>query len=288
MSRRCLNLGARLRRSRALSVCLGRRSWFVTPLDRKPGRPTLRESIILEQFRKPVVEFDPDLYEDQSMIDQASNLLLVACDAYLHASRLDQGWFEVTERANFLGSHVSIRVRTFDVLVQRANLLSRQLGNIAFVRNRKRFCEFMEGKGFLVANLNSTRSKYVFIRPYLILRLLSILGSANGVLVGRMFGQNMSTPNLRSKAPSLLAITTELFGLLPRSLGSGFVIDSCDRITIRIPTLRPAVVGNVVFAISCISIRQTSLRFLVLIFPILARLAMMRYPCFWAVRVHRC
>lgn len=147
MLRRSINLGARLRRSRALSVCLGRRSWFLKPLDRAPGRPTVQESIILGSFQNPVVEFDPALFDDESFFDSYRNLLLDACDGYLHACGLDQGWFEVTERANLLGTHVSIRVRTFDVLVQRANLLSRQLGNIAFVRNRKRFCESMEGKG---------------------------------------------------------------------------------------------------------------------------------------------
>lgn len=141
MSRKRPNITARLLRSRAVSVCLGRRSWYLKPLDRSPGRPSLRESLILSGFRKPVWSFDPALYEDQGNDEMACAALIDSCDSYLHAVGLDRGWFEVVERAQLLGSHVSIRVRTFDVFVQRASLLEKQLGDIRFVKDRKNFAE---------------------------------------------------------------------------------------------------------------------------------------------------
>lgn len=136
MSRRCRGLGARLLRGRALSVALGRRYWYLRPYDRAPGRPTVRESIALASFRKPVVEFDPGCYDDQSIAEQYKGLLVDAADSYLAAVGLEQGWFCVTERCQLLGTHITIRRCEFDVLVHRASLLSREVGNLHVVQDR--------------------------------------------------------------------------------------------------------------------------------------------------------
>ena len=57
---------------------------------------------------------------------------------YLAAVGLEQGWFNVVERANLLpGSHVTIRVRDFDILVHRASLLDRCVGRMDSFADRR-------------------------------------------------------------------------------------------------------------------------------------------------------
>lgn len=140
MSRKRLDLGARLRRSRAVSVCLGRRFWYLTPLDRKPGRPTVRESIVLASFKKPIFEFDPSIYDDQDTDSFKDGLLVDLADKYLAAVGLEQGWFHLVERAQLLGTHVTVRVRDFDILVHRASLLERCVGGLRRFEDRRRVC----------------------------------------------------------------------------------------------------------------------------------------------------
>lgn len=140
MSRKRIDLGARLRRSRAVSVCLGRRFWYMSPLDRNPGRPTVRESIILSEFKKPILDFDPELYDDQDTDAFKEGLLIDAADKYLATVGLEQGWFNVVERAELLGTHVTIRVRDFDILVHRASLLDRCIGGLHRFDDRREAC----------------------------------------------------------------------------------------------------------------------------------------------------
>lgn len=137
MSRKRIDIGARLRRSRAVSVCLGRRFLFLTPLDRNPGRPTVRESIVLGSYKKPVLEFDPELYDDDGLDSFKDGLLIDAADKYLAAVGLEQGWFQVVERANLLGTHVTIRVRDFDILVHRASVLDCCVGHLESFADRR-------------------------------------------------------------------------------------------------------------------------------------------------------
>lgn len=137
MSRKHLDLSARLRRSRAVSVFLGRRFWYMTPLDRHPGRPTVRESIILSEFKRPILDFDPELYDDQDTDSVKEGLLIEAADKYLAAVGLEQGWFHVVERGNLSGNHVTIRVRDFDILVHRASLLDRCVGRMDSFADRR-------------------------------------------------------------------------------------------------------------------------------------------------------
>lgn len=140
MSRKRIDIGARLRRSRAVSVCLGRRYWYLTPMDRNPGRPTVRESIILSEFKRPVLDFDPEVYDDESVDAYKEGLLIDAADKYLAAVGLEQGWFNVVERAELLGTHVTIRVRDFDILVHRASLLDRCVGHLHRFDDRREAC----------------------------------------------------------------------------------------------------------------------------------------------------
>lgn len=140
MSRKRIDIGARLRRSRAVSVCLGRRYWYMTPLDRNPGRPTVRESLILAEFKRPVLDFDPELYDDQDQDDYKDGLLIDAADKYLAAVGLEQGWFHIVERAELLGTHVTIRVRDFDILVHRASLLDFCVGHLHRFDDRREAC----------------------------------------------------------------------------------------------------------------------------------------------------
>lgn len=130
------HLGARLLRSRALSVALGKRYWYLWPYDRNPGRPTIRESMLLASFRDPVVEYDPDCYDDQAIIDYIKPLLLDAADSYFKSAGLEQGWFRLTERCKLLGTHVTVRRREFDVLVHRASLFRREVGTLHVVQDR--------------------------------------------------------------------------------------------------------------------------------------------------------
>lgn len=140
MSRKRIDLGARLRKSRALSVCLGERSLYIKPYDRKPGRPTVQEGLCLRAFKDPILKYDPSCYDDDGVKDFQDSFLIDAADNYLKAVGLVQGWFQVTERANLLGTHVSILVRQFDVLVHRASLLEMTVGCVHRFEDRREAC----------------------------------------------------------------------------------------------------------------------------------------------------
>lgn len=140
MSLKRIDLGARLGRSRAVSVCLGRRFWYMKPLDRHPGRPTVQESILLASFKQPVLEFDPELPDECDTDAFKDGLLVEYADKYLAAVGLEQGWFHVVECAELLGIHVTIRVRDFDILVHRASLLDRCVGHLHRFDDRREVC----------------------------------------------------------------------------------------------------------------------------------------------------
>lgn len=113
-------LGARLRRSRALSVALGRRSFFVHPCDLQRGRPTVEQKAFLDKWSrgyKTTGEYDDDW--DDCQIEAGNELSVILPDIvdYLVKIGSCSGWFEITERAQLLGSPVSVRVRDYDVLV---------------------------------------------------------------------------------------------------------------------------------------------------------------------------
>lgn len=128
------DLSARLRRSRALAVCLGDRRVYVRPLDLSVGRPP---QSVLEFLKSWPLVYDPELYDDQVTDDLLDSILLDRCVALLDRVHRDFGWFEVTERARLLGTSAYIRVRQFDVLYCAPSVLEKQVGRLVARADRR-------------------------------------------------------------------------------------------------------------------------------------------------------
>lgn len=129
-----VNLGARLRRSRALAICLGDRRVYVRPLDLSVGRPPQAVSDFLNRWP---LEYDPLSYDDQGVEELLDSIILDNCCNLLCKVGRDFGWFEVTERARLLGTSAYVRVRQFDVLCCASSVLENQVGRIVARADRR-------------------------------------------------------------------------------------------------------------------------------------------------------
>lgn len=113
------NLSKGLRRCRAIALCLGERSYFVRPCDLSRGRPRSEVKAFLDKWRKPyrsTGEYDRAWHDAMLQTDPLC-IIVSDCVDYLNKTGSCRGWFEIDERAQILGSPVTLRVRSYDFLV---------------------------------------------------------------------------------------------------------------------------------------------------------------------------
>lgn len=119
--RKVRDLGARLMRTRALSVCLGERSYIVRPLDRPVGRPSRGCAAFFKKPYRLSHEFEDEATDSLLEADPLS-VIVPDCMLYLECAGNTSGWFRVEERADILGTRVPLHVKDFDVFVTRGSL----------------------------------------------------------------------------------------------------------------------------------------------------------------------